>query len=104
MTRNEIVGAYRVNDQGIITSPGKFEGEMLYVPYLWDMAMEGFTDHVNGVDYIVFEDGDFAAFPELVGNYGAAIEESEQGFVCCHIFGTKQEYDHDKLNQSRFGV
>ena len=35
---------YDVNEYGIITSPGKFEGEMAYVPYFWDLVLEGFSD------------------------------------------------------------
>lgn len=29
---------------GVITSPGKFEGEPLYVPYYYGIGLEGFAD------------------------------------------------------------
>jgi len=36
MTREQITSEYNIDDNGIIRNPGKFEGEMLYVPYFWD--------------------------------------------------------------------
>jgi hypothetical protein len=41
MTRTEILAQYQVGSDGVIRSPGKFEGEMLYVPFYWDIAMNG---------------------------------------------------------------
>ena len=74
---------------GIIAEPGKFEGDPLYVPYFWDMALQGLADD----DY--FDEGDVlisvfqitekyaATFPELESEIGMLIEvwENEQGFV-----------------------
>lgn len=37
----EIVSAYEVADHGGITTAGKFEGEMLYVPLLWEAFLNG---------------------------------------------------------------
>ena len=31
MTRAEVLGQYHVDERGVIRSPGKFEGEMVYV-------------------------------------------------------------------------
>lgn len=36
MTRKEIAETYKVDERGVIRSPGKFEGEPIYVPYFWD--------------------------------------------------------------------
>jgi hypothetical protein len=47
MTREEILANYTVSDRGTILSPGKFEGEMLYVPYFWGMSMEGGCDEIE---------------------------------------------------------
>ena len=96
-----------VNEHGIITDPGKFEGEMCYVPYLWDMVGEG-EDEYNcgececlgddgicldpGCDcsplietYLDLDDADRALFPELEDATGAWLSESEQGFVYCSL-------------------
>lgn len=35
---------YKTNEHGIITSPGKFEGEPDYVPHYWEMALQGLYD------------------------------------------------------------
>lgn len=36
---------FECDGNGRIVSPGKFEGEMIYVPYFWDVSLDG------GVDY-----------------------------------------------------
>ncbi|MGH9890685.1 MAG: hypothetical protein ACREA0_01615 [bacterium] len=41
MTREEILKKFTVNEHGIIQSPGKFEGEMLYAPYFYDATLDG---------------------------------------------------------------
>jgi hypothetical protein len=48
MNRAEVLAAYDVNPWGLIKSPGKFEGEMLYVPALWASCMEGAYDEDEG--------------------------------------------------------
>lgn len=39
---------YNVDDNGIIRDPGKFEGEMYYVPYYYDLSMNGFSSESGG--------------------------------------------------------
>jgi hypothetical protein len=51
MTRKEIEQAYSIDYTRIvpaITSPGKFEGEPIFAPYFWDLALEGFADADSG--------------------------------------------------------
>ena len=36
---------------GRITQPGKFEGEPVFAPYYWGIAMEGFADSDDGRVY-----------------------------------------------------
>lgn len=48
-SRNEIMNAYTVVD-GIIQSPGEFEGEPVYAPRYWFLAGEGFADAWEGED------------------------------------------------------
>lgn len=36
------------NDGERITAPGAFEGEPVFAPHYWGLAMEGFADRDNG--------------------------------------------------------
>jgi hypothetical protein len=103
MTRQEIIEQYKVDANGIIRSPGKFEAEMLYAPYFYDVMLNGATDHVNGVDYVELDATDREQFPELGTAYGIALEESEQGFVHITVLNTKGEYEQDITAQSNLG-
>ena len=88
MTKQEIIKAYDVNEQGVITSPGKFEGEMLYVPYFWDHVMSGMGESFpddNGTQTEAFciipEDAEeFTELADDVGRYLYLWEDS-QGFI-----------------------
>ena len=97
MTRKEIEENYEVKD-GIIQSPGKFEAELVYIPYFWDFYMNGWEDdrdYFDGVPfsgYVVTEE-DRKEFPELVGIYGVILYESGQGFVNSQSFETKEKYE-----------
>jgi len=53
MTRKEIEKDYDVNEYGIITSPGKFEGDMAYIPYFWDMVMNGTGEDIWEDDLLI---------------------------------------------------
>ena len=91
MTREEILSAYKVNEHGMITSPGKFEGEMIYAPYFYELWNEGDGEDIymdNGEDggEIIFtsfkvSDEDRATFPELEGVEEIRFHESDTGFV-----------------------
>jgi len=39
------------NDGKRITQPGKFEGEPVFAPHYWDLALQGFADSDNGTVY-----------------------------------------------------
>ncbi len=58
----------QVRPHGTIIGPGKFEGEMYYVPYFWDQAMDGgdTVDDPEGMTYSVveFTAEDRKEFPE----------------------------------------
>ena len=81
MTREEILAYYDVS-RGIIRSPGKFEGEPIYVPYFWDAFLEGFADRDDGtvIGFDVTPE-DKAEFPELKRRRTVNIMETDQGFV-----------------------
>lgn len=89
MTRQEVGKQYTIV-QGYIRSPGKFEGEELFVPALWDEVLNGFGDpdyDENGeivaeTIEILDKDPMRVEFPEMrPGTY--RLYESEQGFVYC---------------------
>lgn len=70
------------NEGGIINQPGKFEGEMYYVPYFWEESMNGADWEADGVWGIKITDEDRQKFPELAPEDAwIFLEESEQGFV-----------------------
>ena len=81
MTRAQIEHDYDTRD-GRITSPGKFEGEMLYVPYFWDAFMNGLADRddgeILGFD-VMLEDRQ--QFPELKGRRTVRLHQRDDGFV-----------------------
>ena len=75
---------YETNSQGIITSPGKFEGEMIYAPYFWEKGLEGCADEDDGqVFRFKIDDQDKKLFPELGNTEMLYLTESDQGFVSC---------------------
>lgn len=87
--REQTLNDYNVS-HGRITSPGKFEGEPIFAPYYWNMALEGFSDDDNGTVFAFkFKTGsdDFTLWPELKQWLGRSrtlrLSESEQGFVRC---------------------
>lgn len=84
MDRATILATYRVNiETGRILSPGKFEGEMLYVPYFWEAYCNGMADRDDGT-VLGFDitPEDRAMFPEL-GKRRRTVKliERSDGFV-----------------------
>jgi len=98
MTREEILKKFEIDKYGIIQSPGKFESHMLYVPYFWDMVLEGFYDeelfdeYDRPVSFIKIREEDLEEFPELESIYGIALWEDDYGFVNSIEFKTEKEY------------
>jgi hypothetical protein len=89
MIKKDIERDYSINENGVITSPGKFEGEMYYAVSFWGEALDGFSSNdeylEDGTVVAVFElcQEDYKNFPELEGNTFLRIWEDEQGFVHC---------------------
>lgn len=75
-----------------ITTPGKFEGEHVYVPHYWEQSLDGGPDATtydeDDTEYSVFyiDDDDRARFPQLTGVYALVLYEDDQGFVWCKEF------------------
>ena len=82
MTRSEIERDYDVVD-GCITSLGRFEGEMVYVPYFWDSYLDGCADDDDD-DILSFDvtPEDREKFPELGDKAVVRLYERDDGFVC----------------------
>jgi hypothetical protein len=90
MKRAQIIAEYQVDEHGLIRSPGKFEGEMVYVPALWDATLNGEADYIgedenDNAMRIGLTDEDRAEFPELGAAKSAILWESESGFVYCTL-------------------
>ena len=81
---NELRGTYECDEQGRITSPGKFEGEMYYIPYFYDIAIQGDGewDYEEGTITVQIEACDRELFPELPADQECVtMIVSESGFV-----------------------
>lgn len=82
MTRDDIERDFKVSN-GRITSPGKFEGEAVYVPYFWYIFLDGGADEDMGWKLIFHvTEGDRKMFPELGAKKRVALYERDDGFVC----------------------
>jgi hypothetical protein len=74
MTREECIE--------IVSRPGKFEREPPYVPYFWDVYLNGCADRDDGTTLgfdVTAEDR--ALFPELKGRHAVRLVETDSGFV-----------------------
>lgn len=82
MTRSDILKRYKLDEEGRIQNPGKFEGEKLYVPYFWEAFMDGLVDDFEE-DVMVFhvDDADVVEFPELGVARIVKLVENELGLV-----------------------
>lgn len=84
-SRKDVLEQYEVYE-GVITTVGKFEGEMIYVPYLWEIyLMGGATEDDGEIITIDIDDDIRNEFPELNTVVRAYLEESSTGFVYCHV-------------------
>ena len=76
----------RQESEEMAKGPGKFEGEPIYAPYFWDMAMNGMDDDTEWDDdtpisvFTVTEE-DRALFPELDDAKTVRLWEDGNGFV-----------------------
>jgi hypothetical protein len=92
LTRDYIRKTYNVTSDGIIRSPGKFEGEPLYTPYFWSLMLDGGGDEEDGDD-VIFQitDEDRRLYPELGSITRLALREDENGFVYSTVIGSANE-------------
>jgi hypothetical protein len=80
----------------IIRSPGKFEGQPTWVPLLWDLSLEGWSDEDFGrVQFFRLDDTVRAKVQTLPPDaFGVRLEETDQGFVGAEVYDTEAEYMH----------
>lgn len=104
----------RTDTRGIITSPGKFEGEHISAVALWNIALEGFADidstDCDGTPYFEF----FMSRSELadygleshasddIDSYYVVLVESEQGFVTMSVNTSPVADDCDDSDYDEF--
>lgn len=91
MTRADVLRQYDVDTHGVIRSPGKFEGEMLYAPYFYEIALDNGGDGIATDDdpnspSIFVESEDLAEFPELGDTKEVILSENSVGFVTLEEF------------------
>ncbi len=89
MNRERIIKNYHI-ENGIIQDPGKFQGQMLYVPYFYDK----WAWRDGDVGFFVVNDSHRWEFPELDGVHAVALEELDDGSVHARVYWTEQEYEN----------
>lgn len=97
-TKAELERHYQTRD-GIIKSPGKFEGEPIWAPYFYDKGCEGLADIDDATDggpvwgFIVRPE-DRAEFLDVFepDTYAVSLWESDAGFVYSAQL-TREEYE-----------
>jgi len=96
---------YKVGKDGIIHEPGKFQAEMYYIVYYYDLVMNGFSSESGGDvesggawDFFEFDDEDYKKFPELKGKKGLILWQDSQGFISIEYSDTapEDEYEEDE--------
>ncbi len=82
-TCSEIEAYFRVNTQGRIEDPGKFEGEPRYAPYFWDAVMLGCSaqEDTDGTLVLDVSEEDRVEFPELANVAQVCLMSDNAGFL-----------------------
>lgn len=82
-TRDQIEADYETDAKGRITSPGKFEGEMIYIPFFWSEVLNGGADDEDGNRAVfIITPQDRALFPEIPGDViRLELSEDNYGFI-----------------------
>ena len=82
LTREDITNRYKISSKGIIINHGKFECEMLYVPYFWEKGLSFGADFDDGttMSFAVTPE-DRRKFPELGQENWIKLQRCDEGFV-----------------------
>jgi len=76
--------SYEVKD-GVIISPGKFEGCPEWAPYFWDISLDGFSDNVNGSFMVEVLEPDKKLYKVLENVREVFLMEDNNGFIYTKI-------------------
>jgi hypothetical protein len=82
--RASITREYEIDARGRIVNPGRFESEFVFVPWFYNMVLDGAGEFVNDHGNIVRLDVteyDRLAFPELGDAVSIEIGDDDNGFV-----------------------
>jgi len=101
---------FEVDDQGLITTPGKFEGEPIYVPYFWNLGLDGCADDEETQTHYPTDQPVFgfnlsdlnieqSVWPELKGQDRIELWESDLGFVFYDLL-PRDYSENEKNNRS----
>lgn len=89
MRRQDVINTYTI-ENGRITTPGRFEGEPIFLPALWELAMEGLADDEVENEYrftILAGDPLRTEFPELnrwlCRQHVIRVWQNDSGFIGC---------------------
>lgn len=78
----EALVGYKVDVDGCICDFGQFEGEASYVPYFWNVFLDGCHNDDDGdVITVNVEASDVVVFPELNGRKYVRLYQSDDGFI-----------------------
>ena len=86
-----LLDGYIIDENRVIQSPGKFEGEMYYALYFNDCVMNGrgndtiFDDNETPIDIFDITEVEKLAFKELKDAKQVWYMEDDAGFVYCTI-------------------
>jgi hypothetical protein len=83
---------HAVNEHGIITDPGKFEGSTSWAIFFYDLIMDGGSDdecgdcstvgRIDSAFFLAKDDSDIIAkYPDLADVECVVITETDTGFV-----------------------
>ena len=86
----QFAGEFDYDQYGLITNPGKFEREPVYVPYYWTIAMHGGSDETLFQGETFFElfsvtPIEKVFFPDLKEVKTVMIWADSQGFAHCGL-------------------
>jgi hypothetical protein len=91
---------YTIED-GIIRSPGKFEGEPAHALHFYHYMMDGSAEVCAcGACYMSIDAEDAALFPDLADSIGGYVHlsVSDSGFVYTEVVSAKELEEHEAEN------
>ena len=77
---NAILNQFKIR-KGRIVSPGKFEGERIYMPWFYEQYLNGCADDNGQAITVAITQDDKIAFPELKRRNRVRFRICDQGFV-----------------------